>query len=72
MIKAEKLQTLQIQYPFGSRIELLQMDDPTSPLVGTKGTIIGVDDIGDILVDWDNGSFLNVVLEVDRIRKNSE
>jgi hypothetical protein len=69
MIKKEQLQKLRVQYPVGTRIELILMDDPAAPPVGTKGTVTGVDDIGDILVDWDNGSVLNVVPEVDRIRK---
>jgi hypothetical protein len=48
------------------------MDDPAAPPIGTQGTVTGVDDIGDILVDWNNGSSLNVVPEVYHIRKNSE
>ena len=31
------------------------MDDPQAPPVGTKGTVRGVDDIGSIMVAWDNG-----------------
>lgn len=45
------------------------MDDPAAPPIGTQGTVTGVDDIGDIMIDWDNGPSLNVVPEVDRIRK---
>jgi hypothetical protein len=44
------------------------MNDPVVPPFNTKGTVTGVDDIGDILVDWDNGSSLNLVFTVDRIR----
>jgi hypothetical protein len=69
MIKKERIQILRLQYPVGARIELIRMDDTAAPPIGTKGTVTGVDDIGDILVDWDNGSSLNVVPEVDRIRK---
>ena len=69
IIKKEQLQALQLRYSPGARIELVRMDDPAAPPVGTKGTVTGVDDIGDIMVDWDNGSSLNVVLDVDRIRK---
>ncbi len=32
------------------------MDDIQAPPVGTKGTVRGVDDIGSIMVSWDNGS----------------
>jgi len=69
MIKKEQLQTLRLRYPPGTRIELVRMDDSAAPPVGTKGTVTGVDDIGDILVDWDNGSSLNVIPEIDLIRK---
>ena len=34
-----------------------------------KGTVAGVDDIGSLLVDWDNGSGLNVIWGVDVVRK---
>lgn len=68
MIKKEQLQALQLRYPVGTRIELVRMNDAAAPPVGTKGTVTGVDDIGDILVDWDNGSSLNVVPEVDHIK----
>lgn len=55
-------------YPEGTRIELIYMDDPQAPPVGTKGTVIGVDDIGSILVNWDNGSSLNVAHGEDRVK----
>lgn len=48
------------------------MDDPQAPPVGTKGTVYGVDDIGSILVDWDNGSGLNLAFGVDKCRKISD
>ena len=44
------------------RVELVRMDDPQAPPVGTKGTVLGVDDVGSILVAWDNGSGLNLSL----------
>lgn len=56
-------------YPAGTRVELVQMDDAQAPPVGTRGTVIGVDDTGSIMVDWDNGSGLNVIYGVDRCRK---
>ena len=37
------------------------MDDVQAPPVGTKGTVKGVDDTASLLVDWDNGSGLNVI-----------
>lgn len=43
-------------YMPGMRIRLISMDDIQAPPQGTKGTVCGVDDIGSILVTWDNGS----------------
>jgi hypothetical protein len=57
------------QFPKGSRVELLHMDDMQAPPIGTKGTVRGVDDTGSILVLWDNGSGLNVVYGEDKCRK---
>ena len=57
------------QYPVGSRVELLEMDDPQAPPIGTKGTVKGVDDIGSIMVAWDNGCGLSVAFGVDACRK---
>lgn len=57
------------QYPVGCRVELIKMDDVQAPPVGAMGTVIGVDDIGSIMVQWDCGSSLNVVYGEDAVRK---
>lgn len=69
VISKEALQALRERFPMGTRVELVQMDDPQSPPVGTKGTVIGVDDIGSIMVAWDNGSGLNVAYGEDICRR---
>ena len=69
MISKEALQALRECFPKGTRVELVQMDDPQAPPIGTKGTVIGVDAIGSIMVHWDNGSGLNVVYGEDVCRK---
>ena len=66
---AELVKILRAAYPKGSRVELVQMDDVQTPPLGTKGTVQGVDDIGTIMVDWDNGSHLGVVLGTDICHK---
>lgn len=38
------------QYPKGSRIKLVSMDDKFAPPVGTLGTVTGVDDMCSIQV----------------------
>lgn len=62
------LKQLRMSYPAGTRVALVRMDDPQAPPVGTGGTVYGVDDMGSILVHWDNGSSLNVVYGVDSCR----
>lgn len=57
------------EYPVGTRVELVRMDDPHAPPVGTRGTVTGVDDITSILVNWDSGSRLNVLFGEDEVRK---
>ena len=50
------------------RVELLQMDDIQAPPIGTQGTVIGVDDIGSIMVKWDTGGRLSVVYGEDHCK----
>jgi len=57
------------EYPVGTRVELLRMDDPQAPPIGTLGTVKRVDDTGSLLMSWDNGSGLNVVYGEDSVRK---
>ena len=64
----EQVEDRRQKYPAGTRIELLEMDDPQAPPIGTKGTVLGVDDIGSLMVSWDNGSSLNVAYSIDRVR----
>ena len=45
------------------------MDDPHAPPVGSSGTVIGVNDIGSIMVDWDTGGRLNVLCGIDSVEK---
>jgi len=72
MINKHTLDELKAQYPKGARVELVYMDDKQAPPVGTKGTVYGVDSLGDILVNWDNGSTLKVILGEDCCRKIEE
>ena len=65
----EIVEQLRALYPKGTRVELLRMDDVQAPPTGTKGTVTGVDDTASILVNWDNGSGLNVVYGEDICRR---
>lgn len=64
----ETVERIRRQYPAGTRIELLSMDDPQTPPKGTRGTVLAVDDIASLIVAWDNGSSLNVAYGVDQVR----
>lgn len=56
-------------YPAGTRILLLQMNDPYAPVTpGMRGTVQTVDDIGQIHVQWDDGRSLAVIPQEDRFR----
>lgn len=70
MISKDALQALQERYPKGTRVELVQMDDPfNNRLVpGCRGTVMTVDAISTIHVAWDCGSSLGIVYGVDSCR----
>lgn len=63
------VEKIKSEYPPGTQVELVKMDDIQAPPIGTKGTVIGVDDIGSIMVAWDNRSSLHVVYGEDICRK---
>ncbi len=68
----ETIERIRREYPAGTRIELIFMDDCQAPPIGTRGTVIAVDDAGSIIPRWDNGSSLNVVFGQDRVVKVTE
>ena len=69
-ISKNTVERLREEYPVGSRVELLHMDDPynTTLFPGAKGTVRSVDDMGTIHVRWDCGSSLGVVYGEDSCR----
>ena len=68
----EIVERVRKEYPAGCRVELVRMDDVQAPPIGTRGTVIGVDDTASVMVRWDNGSGLNVVYGEDSCRRISE
>ena len=65
----EIVERLRREFPVGTRVELVKMDDVQAPPIGTLGTVRGVDDIGSIMVVWDTGSGLSVAYGEDICRK---
>ena len=52
-------------YPVGTRVELINMEDPYSPVeAGARGTIEHVDALGQLHMKWDNGRTLALLIVV--------
>lgn len=67
MRSACEVTTIKNKYLPGMRVRLLKMNDFQAPPIGTEGTVRGVDDIGSVMVAWDTGSRLSVILGEDVI-----
>ena len=67
----EVVERIRREYPAGTRVELLRMDDVQAPPIGTEGVVTGVDDTASLMVRWSNGSHLNVIIIYgeDEVRK---
>lgn len=68
----QTVEDLRTAYPKGCRVKLLKMQDDQAPPIGTLGIVEGVDDIGSLIVSWDNGSNLHVLADVDKVEKIEE
>lgn len=70
-ISESQLKALREQYPSGTRVKLIHMEDPynTKLYSGCLGTVKHVDDCGTIHVSWDCGSSLGAVYGEDIIAK---
>jgi len=61
-LSQNEVERIKGQYPKGTRIELISMDDPYAPIKpGMQGTVDKVDDIGTLHLKWDDGRSLGVV-----------
>ena len=56
-------------YLNGTRVRLLKMEDPNPVPIGMLGTVEDVDDIGSLVVQWDNGRQLHVLHGIDEVEK---
>ena len=69
-ISRDTVERIRREYPVGTRVELISMQDEYTKLAaGGKGTVIGVDDIGTIHVNWDCGSCLGIAYGEDLCKK---
>lgn len=60
---------IRTQYPPGTRVEVVSLCNEEEYLrPGTKGTVVGVDDQPALLVHWDNGSSLSLLIGQDCFR----
>ena len=65
----KRIERLKEQYPPGTRIELIEMNDPYSPVSsGTQGTVVLVDDGGTLHMKWDNDRTLGIIPDVDQFK----
>lgn len=59
------MERIRQQYPVGTRLRLHSMADPQAVPPGTMGTVVYVDDMGQIGMKWDNGRSLALIPGVD-------
>ena len=69
----EKVNFYRQQFPKGTKIELISMNDPYREMpAGLKGIVDHVDDACQIHCDWENGSGLALIPGVDKFRAVKE
>ena len=66
MPDSEIIEQLRKDFPKGCKVRLLKMEDKQAPPIGTIGEVLGVDDMGSLMVAWSNGSGLNVLFGEDK------
>lgn len=65
----KEVERVRKEFPNGTRIKLVRMNDVQAPSKDTEGTVVAVDDTASLIVKWDNGSRLNVIYGKDIICK---
>lgn len=66
MLKREEIARIKERYPKGTPICLYSMEGEQTVLLGSRGVVDHVDDIGQIHIKWENGSCLALNMEFDR------
>ena len=63
------VESMMEQYPPGTRVEVISLCNEEEHLKpGMNGTVVGVDDQPVLLVHWDNGSSLSLLIGQDQFR----
>lgn len=65
LLKSYQVEQIKKKYPMGTRIQLDHMEGETDMPDGLCGTVMHVDDQGQLHMKWDNGRSLAVVPNVD-------
>lgn len=68
MNREEKVKRLREQFPKGTKIQLIRMNDSQAPPKGTMGVVDFIDDMGTIFVNWSNGSGLGLIPGEDEFK----
>lgn len=69
IMSREFIAHLKEQYPSGTRVTLNNMENEPQMPHGLEGAVLVVDDIGQIHVNWDNGSTLALNVRTDSFVK---
>jgi hypothetical protein len=68
----KELEMLRERYQIGTLVVLDSMEDRQAPPPGTQGIVMGVDDLGSIMVRWETGSTLSLVPGVDSFHTETD
>ena len=69
-VSRQTLERLRKEYPAGTRVELIRLDDPYRKIPsGTIGTVEFVDDAGQLHTVWEGYGSLAMIYGVDEWRK---
>lgn len=68
----KELAMLRNKYQPGVLVVLDSMEDRQAPPPGTQGMVMGVDDMGSIMVRWETGSTLSLIPGVDSFHTEAD
>ena len=68
-VTQKQVERLREQFPKGTRLQLISMEDPHGVPEGTVGEVDFIDDAGQIHMKWETGSRLALIPGVDGFRR---